>query len=203
MSTLLIASGNPGKLLELRALLQTLSLTLIDPATLQLELDVVETGADYAANASLKASTYAQASGLYTLADDSGLEVDALEGAPGKHSARLAGPDRSDADRRRMLLDLLQPHPRPWTARFCCTVALAGPDGSIDLASGSCSGEIITEERGAGGFGYDPIFSVQDAGQTMAELSMPEKNRISHRARAVQAILPILKRRMGIQEEGT
>jgi XTP/dITP diphosphohydrolase len=198
MSTLLIASTNSGKLRELRALLQDSGLTLLDPATLELDLHVVESGVEYAANASLKASAYAQASGLYTLADDSGLEVAALDGAPGKHSARLAGPGRSDSDRRRLLLDLLRLHPRPWTARFYCAVALTGPDELMDLATGSCPGEIIPEERGAGGFGYDPIFLVQDTDQTMAELSMAEKNRISHRARAVHAILPILRGRMGL-----
>lgn len=199
MTTLLIASSNPGKLCELRALLEGLELTVLDPGQLGLDLEIAETGVDYAANASLKAVTYAQASGLRTLADDSGLEVDALAGAPGKHSARLAGPNRSDADRRTLLLAMLRPHPRPWSARFRCWVALASPEAAVDLAEGICPGEIIPQERGSGGFGYDPIFLVQDTGQTMAELSMQEKNRVSHRAKAVSNLLPTLRLRLGIQ----
>lgn len=200
MTTLLIASSNAGKLREMRALLAGLGLTLLDPEQLGINLDIAETGVDYAANASLKALTYAQTSGLFTLADDSGLEVDALAGAPGQHSARLAGPDRSDADRRSLLLKMLHPHPRPWPARFRCWVALANPEGKVDLAEGICPGEIIPQARGSGGFGYDPIFLVQDTDQTMAELSMQDKNRISHRAQAVKRLLPTLRLRLGLQE---
>jgi XTP/dITP diphosphohydrolase len=198
MKSLLIASNNPGKLQEFQSLLEHLSIELVMPADIDLELQVEETGADYAENAVQKAAAFACASGLYALADDSGLEIEALDGAPGKHSARIAGPGRSDADRRRYVLDLLQVHPRPWHARFFCALALAAPDGSIDLTHGICSGEIIPQERGEGGFGYDPIFLVQAKNQTMAELSMQEKNSVSHRANALHEMLPILKQRLGL-----
>lgn len=198
MTTLLLATHNPGKRREIEDLLRHLRLRLVDLPTLGIHLAVEETGADYATNARLKALTYAQASGLWTLADDTGLEVDALGGAPGLHSARLLGPGHSDAERRQALLHLLHSHPRPWTARFRCTVALASPNGEIDLAEGTCPGEIIPEERGEHGFGYDPIFLVAGLACTMAELPLAEKNRISHRARAVQALLPMLRRRLGL-----
>ncbi len=179
-------------------LLQGIGLRLLDLAAVGIQSAAQETGADYSANARQKALTYAQASGLWTLADDTGLEVEALGGAPGLHSARLLGPGRTDAERRQALLRLLQPHPRPWTARFRCAVALASPAGEVDLAEGFCAGEVIPEERGEHGFGYDPIFLVAGLGRTMAELPLAEKNRLSHRARAVQALLPTLRQRLGL-----
>ncbi|RME07041.1 MAG: non-canonical purine NTP pyrophosphatase, partial [Anaerolineae bacterium] len=113
---------------------------------------------------------------------------DALDGAPGLHSARYAPhPNATDADRRAHLLQNLVPHPRPWTARFRCVVALVEPEGTARFFEGVCEGEIIPEERGDNGFGYDPIFVVEGLGRTMAELTMEEKNRLSHRARAVLA----------------
>lgn len=194
----MIATANPGKLAEIRALLARLPVDLADPSTLGLPVSVDETGEGYAANARLKAAAYVKASGLWVLADDSGLEVDALAGGPGLRSHRLAGPGRSDADRRRTLLSLLQGHPRPWSARFRCTVVLAGPGGAMDEADGECPGEIVPEERGTGGFGYDPIFLVAGTGLTMAELPLEEKNRISHRARAILGIMPTLRLRLGL-----
>lgn len=201
MAKLLIASGNPGKQHELRALLDIPGLVLLDATSLKLDLQVSEKGEDYASNAKLKASTYARASGMWALADDSGLEVDVLDGAPGPRSARLGAPHLSDADRRHLLLKMLHPHPEPWRARFRSVVALASPEGKIDLAEGTCSGEIITEERGTGGFGYDPIFLVLGTDRTMAELSMEEKNQLSHRARAIEALRPVLKMRLGLERE--
>jgi len=198
MPSLLLATHNPGKRREMEALLRHPLLELLDLATVGISHTVEETGTDYAANARLKAVTYAKASGLWTLADDSGLEVDALGGAPGLNSARLLGPSRTDAERRQALLALLQPHPRPWLGRFRCVVALASPNGDIDLAEGTCPGEVIPEERGEHGFGYDPIFLVAGLGRTMAELPLAEKNRISHRARAVKALLPTLRQRLGL-----
>jgi XTP/dITP diphosphohydrolase len=195
---LLIATANPGKLREMRALFDLPGLELVSLADLRI-LQVVEEGSDYAENARLKAMTFAVQSGLWTVADDSGLEVDALDGAPGPHSARLAGPRATDADRRHLLLEMLHPFPRPWTARFRCTMALAGPEGSLDIATGICEGEIVPAERGSGGFGYDPLFLVAGQKQTMAELSEGEKNMISHRARAVQALLPTLRLRLGLE----
>jgi XTP/dITP diphosphohydrolase len=128
-----------------------------------------------------------------TLADDSGLEVEALSGAPGLFSARYAPqPWATDADRRAYLLRQLQGLPRPWRARFRCTVVLATVSDEVYFAEGSCLGEIIPQERGRSGFGYDPIFLIPELGRTMAELTMEEKNRVSHRAGAVKAVKPIL-----------
>lgn len=198
MPKLLLGTLNLGKQDELRALLAGPSLEILSPQDLGLDIQIEETGATYAENALLKAERFAAQSGLWSLADDSGLEVDALEGAPGFRSARLAGDGKSDSDRRRLLLGMLVDHTRPWWAQFRATVALASPTGEIDLAEGQCLGEIIPEERGTGGFGYDPIFLVYEAGQTMAELGMDEKNHISHRALAVEAIRPVLMARLGL-----
>jgi len=154
---------------------------------------VDEYGLSYKENARLKANAYCQASGLPCLADDTGLEVSALNGAPGLHSARFSPkPNASDADRRQLLLTHLQGKPRPWLARFVCAVALAIPDGRTECAFGVCEGEIIPQEQGEGGFGYDRIFWFPDLGKTMADLTMAEKNRISHRAMAVRSIIPYL-----------
>jgi XTP/dITP diphosphohydrolase len=186
---LLIATTNPGKLGEMRALLSGLGVELTDLSRLGLVLHVEEDGPDYGAIARGKAQAYAAASGLWTIADDTGLEVDALSGRPGVRSARLSTDDRS---RREALLRLLARLPRPWTARFRCSAALAGPQGGIALGYGTCEGEIIPKPRGEHGFGYDPLFLVGETGMTMAELPLAEKNRISHRARAVHDLLATL-----------
>jgi len=190
---LLLATTNPGKLEELLALLHGAPFSILSPADLALKLDVAEGGGDYAANARAKAVAFAQAAGLWALADDTGLEVDALRGAPGLFSRRLAG---SDLERRQQLLLMLASFPRPWTATFRCAVALAGPTGTLLTADGACLGEILPTPRGQGGFGYDPLFLVAGTTHTMAELSLGEKNRLSHRARAVQALWPELKARL-------
>ena len=195
MNKLLIATTNKGKIRELHATLRVdnLGLQLLTPADIGLNLEVEEDGSTYAENATKKALAFARASGLTSLADDSGLEVDALDGAPGLFSARYsAKPGATDADRRAYLLENLRGKPRPWKARFVATVAIAGPEGSVELAEGTCPGEIIPEERGSGGFGYDPIFFLPELGKTMAELPEETKNHLSHRARAVQAAKPIL-----------
>jgi XTP/dITP diphosphohydrolase len=195
---LLLATHNPGKRREFQALLAGLapgSLRL--PADLGLTLDVPETGRTFAENARLKALAFAQASGLPALADDSGLEVEALGGAPGLYSARYAGPGAADADRRRKLLHELRHVPPPRPARFVCAVAVAVPvpGGEPRLAEfvGLCPGEIALQERGAGGFGYDPLFYLPDHGLTLAELPLSLKNQISHRARALRAAWPYLQ----------
>jgi XTP/dITP diphosphohydrolase len=193
MRKLLIASENQGKMREIKALLADLNLEIVTPRMIGLHLEVVEDGQTYAENATRKAVAFAQASRLVALADDSGLEVDALDGAPGLYSARYAPiPNATDADRRKYLLMKLRGKPRPWIARFRATVAISAPDRPVRLAAGECQGEIIPIERGQNGFGYDPIFIVSELGHTMAELSMDEKNRLSHRAKAVHLAIPIL-----------
>ena len=197
MPRLLLATSNPGKLLELRSLLAGLPLEIATPAELCLNLQVPETGATYAENAALKARAFAAASGLPSLADDSGLEVEALGGAPGLHSARFVPqPGASDADRRTRLLQALANHPQPWLATFRSAICLALPNGETYFTEGICTGEIIPEERGTGGFGYDPIFLLAGLGRTMAELSLEEKNQVSHRARAIGKIKQILKEQL-------
>jgi XTP/dITP diphosphohydrolase len=209
MNKLLIATNNRGKVIEIQALLEDLDIQLVTPADIGLQLDVHEDGNTYAENASKKAIAFAKASGLISLADDSGLEVDALDGAPGLYSARYGPPPSppkiyefggresggwSDADRRAYLLQNLKGKPRPWTAHFHATVAIATVNGDVEIAEGQCPGEIIPEERGTGGFGYDPIFLLVELDKTMAELTMEEKNRLSHRARAVENAKPILRK---------
>ena len=194
MQQLLLATNNKGKVAEIKALLGRTGLTLLIPADLGLALEVPEDGLTYAENASKKATAFSQASGLVALGDDSGLEVDALHGQPGLHSHRFSPmPGATDADRRKYLLEKLQEVPRPWTAHFRATVAVVLPSGEAHITSGQCDGEIIPEERGSNGFGYDPIFYIPRIGRTMAELEMDEKNRLSHRALAIQNAVPILK----------
>jgi XTP/dITP diphosphohydrolase len=197
MKQLLIATNNKGKIKEIQDLLKDTGIELITPAQINLDLDVVEDGQTYAENAAKKALAFAKASGLVSLADDSGLEVAALNGAPGLYSARYGSPDGgklSDAERRAFLIQNLQDKPRPWTARFHSTIAVAVPNGETHLAEGFCEGKIIPEERGTGGFGYDPIFLLSELGKTMAELSLEEKNRLSHRAWAVMKAKLILEK---------
>ena len=184
--TLLIATNNYGKVREILDLLGDLSARIVLPHEVGVELNPAETGSTYAENAALKAQAFCAASGLVTLADDSGLEVDALDGEPGIHSARyLPKVGATDADRRKYLLSRLQGKSQPWTAHFHCTLAIALPDRRLLFAEGDCPGEIIANEHGDNGFGYDPIFLVAESGLTMAELPMQEKNRLSHRARAM------------------
>jgi len=188
MTQLLIATNNPGKVQELQELLKDLNIELVTPSQIGLDLDVLEDGLTYAENATKKAIAFAEASNLISLADDSGLEVDALDGAPGLYSARYGstnGEKLSDAGRRKYLLQKLQDRPHPWTARFHATIAIAIPNNEVHIAVGICEGEIIQAERGTGGFGYDPIFLLPELGKTTAELTMDEKNRLSHRAKAV------------------
>lgn len=193
MKTILLASNNIGKLRELQALLGDLGVEILTPAMIGLALDVAETGDTYAANATLKAEAFGQRSGLLTVADDSGLEVDALKGAPGLYAARYAGPGASDADRRAKMLGALQGVPAPRTARFRAVVVVREPEGRLNAFEGVCEGEIAFEERGSNGFGYDPIFFMPEHNATMAELPEELKNRISHRGRAVAAARPYIE----------
>lgn len=195
MEKLLVATTNQGKLVEIRALLAHLPVEIYALPDLGIHFHVDEDGATYAENAAKKGLAYARASGLLTLSDDSGLEVEALEGAPGLYSARFSPrPNAQDADRRAYLLEQLRSFPRPWQAQFRCVVALVTPEENIHYAEGICPGEIIPEERGQNGFGYDPIFLLPELDQTMAELKREVKNRLSHRGRAVLAALPALSR---------
>lgn len=195
---LLIATENPGKIREMQVLLTGLNVELVTPKSLGLDLKVVEDGTTYAENAAKKALAHARASGLISVADDSGIEVDALDGAPGLYSARYSPqPGATDADRLLYLLENLQGKPRPWTAHYHATIAIATPEGQLHFADGDCHGEIIPEQRGGNGFGYDPIFFIPALNLTMAQLSMEEKNRLSHRALAIQNAKPILLQLIG------
>lgn len=194
---LLVATHNPGKKREFEALLAPISMELeahlCFPSELGLEIEVPEDGTTYADNAHQKALAYTRASGLLTLADDSGLEVDALDGAPGIRSARYT--PGHDADRVAALLAQLCELPSEQrTARFRCVIAISTPTWEFYTAEGVCEGLIAFEPAGEGGFGYDPIFYLPEYGCTMAQLPQMEKNRISHRARAVEAAVPILRR---------
>jgi XTP/dITP diphosphohydrolase len=194
MSKLLLATENKGKLVEIQAILADTPVIFVLPSQIGLRLDVAEDGETYAENAARKALAYMRASGMVALADDSGLEVDALGGQPGVHSHRFVQqPGATDADRRAYLLRLLAGLPRPWQARFRCVAVIATPAGQLFYSEGECAGEIIPEERGSDGFGYDPIFFLPEYGLTMAEIGRPIKNTISHRARAVGAARPLLR----------
>ncbi len=191
---LLVATSNPGKLRELKELLEQTPLELISLAQLQNPPAVVEDGATFADNAIKKATTLARFSGCVTMADDSGLCVDALDGAPGVHSARYAGETADDAANNAKLLRVLEPVPRlQRQAHFHCCIALAWPDGRTHTFSGTVQGLIVDAPRGSQGFGYDPLFLVPEYGKTMAELGSRLKNRISHRARALEQALPVVR----------
>jgi XTP/dITP diphosphohydrolase len=194
LDKLLVATTNPGKKREYIELLGDLEIALTWPDAEGIQLDVQESGATYAENARLKAEAYAQASGLWTLADDSGLDVDALGGAPGVRSARYGGPGLDDARRYRLLLERLKDVPEgKRAARFRCVIVLASPTGQVYRSEGVCEGVIARGPRGNNGFGYDPVFYMPELGRTMAELPEEEKNRLSHRARAAAMMKEILR----------
>jgi XTP/dITP diphosphohydrolase len=192
--TLLLATNNAHKVGELRALFADCGWTLAIPRELGINLDPEETGGSYAENARLKAEAFARASGRWSLADDSGLEVDALDGAPGLHSARYAGAETPHEEKIRLLLgELAAVRPERRTARFRAVFVLVAPDGRSWESEGVWEGRIADGPRGAKGFGYDPIFVPDGSERTAAELSSEEKNRASHRARAARALLPTLR----------
>ena len=194
MRTLLLATRNLHKLEEFRAIFSDLPLRLLSLRDLQLAIDVEETGTTYAENAELKARAYAQVSNMSTLADDSGLEIDALGGAPGVQSARYLGSETSYEERFRVILELLKGLSLDQrSARFRCVIALVEPLGNIRIVEGVVEGVIADGPRGTNGFGYDPIFSLPELGKTFAELEPEHKNRISHRARAAQSARKLLE----------
>jgi XTP/dITP diphosphohydrolase len=187
---LLIATTNPGRVREYQSLFAGLNLDLVDLKDVGIDAEVAETGDTYAVNAELKARAYAKLSGLLTLADDSGLEVAALNGRPGVHSARYA-PD-SPTRIQKLLGEMIDVPDDQRAAKFRCVIVLATPDGSISTTEGSCDGVIAREPRGANGFGFDPIFYMPEHSATMAELLEDFKNQISHRAHAAQKMRDIL-----------
>ena len=196
MPRLVLASKNKGKILELREMLAGIPLEIVSLADFPAIPEVIENGGAFAENAVIKAKAIAEATGELTMADDSGLEVDALNGEPGIYSARYGQPGWSDRERYRFLLEKLQDVPlEKRTARFRCAVALYNPDlNRVEQTDGTVEGLIIDQPRGNYGFGYDPVFLIPELGKTMAELSPEEKNRFSHRARAVEKMIPFLKR---------
>jgi XTP/dITP diphosphohydrolase len=198
MPRLLLATNNKGKLREYLALLTGIPYEIVTPADVGITTDVEETGGSFEENARLKATALARESGLLSLADDSGLEVDALGGGPGSLSHRFAGEGASDADRIKLLLKRLKDVPeKERTAQFRCVIAIATPEGKTELFSGICRGIITTAPMGTHGFGYDPVFFVPELGRTMAELTLEEKNRISHRARAAEKAREMLLKLAG------
>ncbi len=195
MPKLLLATGNRAKLYELRSLFQALLYELVTPSEMGISTKVDEVGQSLEENARLKAVTFAASSQLLSLADDSGLEVDALGGEPGVLSARYAGAHASDTDRIDYLLLRIKDVPRQKRqARFRCVMAIATPDGQVSLFCGDCPGVITLEPRGEMGFGYDPIFYLPRLGKTLAELPLEVKNRVSHRGQAARKAFPLLKR---------
>lgn len=190
---LLLATSNINKIMEIKAILSPHIPNLVTARDLGLTIDVSETGKTYAENAKLKAFAFQQASGLPALADDTGLEVDALQGAPGIYSNRFSPKNNPTyADHRQHLVDELENTPQPWTAQFVVSMVLALPDGNFFEVTGQREGIIVPEESGNNGFGYDPIFFIPEYGATMAQLPIATKNQISHRANALKAMLPRL-----------
>jgi XTP/dITP diphosphohydrolase len=201
MPTLLIATNNPGKLQEFRDLFDAVpSIRVVSPNDIEVWVDVAETGATFEENALLKARALHEAlppdlrkgDGVWVLGDDSGLEVDAMGGAPGVHSNRWAGPDTTAAQRNQALLQRLEGvRDEGRTARFKCVIALIEPGGKEYILEGAVEGHIGHELRGTGGFGYDPLFELAD-GRRMAELSPEDKNKLSHRGLAGAQVASIL-----------
>ena len=193
---LVFATSNPGKLREFRAILGELPVTFRALADFP-EVQLPEEGDDYEANAVVKARAIADAVGRPALADDSGIEVTALGGRPGPRSARFGGGDLDDAGRvEKLLADLAATGERDRSARFVCVAALAFPGGEVITARGECPGWILDVPQGGGGFGYDPIFEVERGGRSMAEIPPTEKNRISHRARALRSLRDAIQQRI-------
>ncbi len=194
MHTVLIATSNLHKLDEFRAIFSDLPVKLVSLNDIHLDIEVEETGSTFTENAELKARTYASLSHMFTLADDSGLEIDALHGAPGVYSARYLGSKISYEERFRAILEQMKGlPPEKRSARFRCVIALADPTGTIRSVEGVVEGAIADHPRGSHGFGYDPIFLLPELGKTFAELEPDYKNRISHRARAARLAHKLLE----------
>ena len=194
MPKLLLATNNPGKVAEYRQLLADCGWELAAPSELGLSLPSEETGDTYEENAKMKALKAAQVGGLHSLADDSGLEVDALAGEPGPRAARFGGEGATYQEKMSLLLEHLKGvSPAERGCCFVCVIAIADPQGGVRLCRGECMGLVAEAPQGEGGFGYDPIFYLRERGLTMAQLPAEEKNAISHRGRAAQIARQILK----------
>ena len=190
---LVLASKNQHKLVEMQTILGQLGLEVVLESQVGVDVDVEETGTTFLENAALKAKAVMEASGMAAIADDSGLVVDALDGAPGVYSARYGGLG-SDPERTALLLKNMEDVPAEnRTARFVSAIVCALPDGRTVSAQGSCEGTILFETRGSNGFGYDPVFYVPQLGKTFAEASSEEKNALSHRGRALREFLKAWK----------
>lgn len=189
-----VATSNPGKVKEIREILADLDVVFLDLSGFR-DATLPEEGDDYAENAVAKAQAAARATGLLALADDSGLEVDGLQGRPGPHSARYGGPGLDDAGRvARLLGEMEGLRGESRRARFVCVAAVGAPDGRVEVAQGVCDGHILASPRGTGGFGYDPVFESREVGVAMAQLPDARKNEISHRARAFRELRPAVLR---------
>jgi XTP/dITP diphosphohydrolase len=195
MREIVLATRNPKKVEEIKALLADLPARILSLRDFPEVPETDETGLTFAENAEIKARAAARATGRIALADDSGLDVDALGGQPGVYSNRFAGPEASDRDKYMRVLELLEGVPDDErTARFRAAAAIATPEGETILVEGTCEGRIAYEPRGEEGFGYDPIFYLPELGKTMAELTREEKNRISHRGKAIRAAKRVLRK---------
>ncbi len=194
ITELVLASGNKGKLAEFQRLLDGLDVQIHSMKDYPEIGEIVEDGSTFAENALIKARAVCKATGKPAMADDSGLAVDALNGAPGIYSARFAGEQRSDADNNAKVLRLMETvADADRTARFFCVIAIVLPDGREYTVEGTCEGTILHALRGEGGFGYDPLFYVESMNKTFAELTMEEKNRISHRGHANRKAVEIIR----------
>lgn len=194
MTDLVVATRNKGKLEEIREFLKELPVRLLSLNDVGFHQEIAEDGATFKENAVKKAATVAKATGKLTIADDSGLEVDALQRQPGVFSARFAGPKATDHENNLKLLQLMKNIPEPRrTATFRCVIALASPDGVIGAVEGSCDGAIGLAEVGSNGFGYDPLFIRSEYNKTFAQLDCSVKNRVSHRAKALEKLSLLLE----------
>jgi XTP/dITP diphosphohydrolase len=194
MRDLLLATSNLHKVEEYRAIFSGIPFRSLSLREIQLDMDVEESGTSFAENAQLKAVAYARSSGILSLADDSGLVIDALGGAPGIYSARFAGGETAYAERFRIILEQLRQVPAGQrSARFRCAITIAEPSGYYQTVEGTLEGEIAFAPRGEHGFGYDPIFYVPELGKTTAELEPERKNKISHRGRAAASAAALLE----------
>ncbi len=194
---LLVATRNRGKTAEMEHLLDGTGWRVVDMSAIGQDIEIVEDGKTFEENARKKAEAAAKVWKMWTLADDSGLEIDALGGEPGIHSARLCGPNATDNDRTRMILDKIIAVPDEHrTARFCCVMCLIDPAGHKRIFEGVCHGRIAHHARGTTGFGYDPVFVPKGYSRTFAELGLEVKNRFSHRAKAMQQVVEYLKTRV-------